>query len=500
MKRLSALWANDKLIYSSTFIGDKEVLVSSICIHTKDCKKHSLFVAQKGLHLDGHNFINKAIEMGATAIVHSSPLENIVDGVTYIQNESVHLVSSLLAYNLYGPYPSFIIGVTGTDGKSTTCEFLHSILSSLGAKCGLLSTISIDTGSGKIMSPYRMSTPTVDILYPFLHECYENAVDYVILETTSHGLSEKTARVTYITFSAAIISNITSEHLDFHKTLDSYIDDKMNLIRQLYPNSPIVIQDTFAYRHIVESLLTDQKHLYTYAVETPSTEALIRASTTAISLEKRTLVINKGYEEAQFQLAYTPSVYTNNFIASLTLASIITKEPLQKLIGDNLTIDKMSGRFEILYNQDDKIIINDFAHTKNGFLNLFAFIKMLYPYHSIIALFGAAGERDKSKRENLGEMASTFCDVLYLTDEDSRGEDVFTIIHDIKKGFVSENKIKVYEIRSRREAVHKAISRLKKNDILLLLGKGHEKSIDHGSYIEEYNETQITLECIRGMV
>ncbi len=325
MKRLSALWANDKLINSCTFIGDKEVLISSVCIHTNDCKKHSLFVAQVGIHYDGHDFIAKAIEKGASAIVHSSTIDTFVDGITYIRTPTPHLVASLIAYHLYGPYPSSIIGVTGTDGKSTSCEFLYAILTSNRIKCGLLTTTSIDTGSGKKMSPYRMSTPNVDVLYPFLHECYKNKVDYVILETTSHGLSDNTARLKYITFCGAIITNITSEHLDFHRTISSYIDDKMNLVRQLSLHAPIVIQDTFAYRDIVESLLADQKQLSTYAVEMPSEEASIKAITLNISLERRTLLLQKEDEEMEFNLSYAPSIYTNNFIASLTLASIITK-------------------------------------------------------------------------------------------------------------------------------------------------------------------------------
>lgn len=280
-----------------------------------------------------------------------------------------------------------------------------------------------------------MSTPNVDVLYPFLHECYKNKVDYVILETTSHGLSDNTARLKYITFCGAIITNITSEHLDFHRTISSYIDDKMNLVRQLSLHAPIVIQDTFAYRDIVESLLADQKQLSTYAVEMPSEEASIKAITLNISLERRTLLLQKEDEEMEFNLSYAPSIYTNNFIASLTLASIITKKSLKELLDPHLKIEKIPGRYEILYRENGKIIINDFAHTKNGFFTLLSFIRMLYPRRRIIALFGAAGERDTSKRKALGEMASTFCDILYLTDEDSRGEDVMDIIHDIKKRF-----------------------------------------------------------------
>ena len=496
MKRLSALWANDKLINTCTIWGNPEVLVSSVCIHSKNCQEASLFVATKGLHTDGHLYIKEAIELGATTIVHSSVIDSFVDGITYIKTDDIMLLASLFSYNLYGPYPSFIIGVTGTDGKSSTCEFLHSILTSIGLTCGLLSTTSIDTGLGKHPSPYRMSTPEVDILYPFLHECYLNGVDYVILEATSHGLSPRTARLTHITFSAAIISNITSEHLDFHLTQESYIDDKMNLVRQLCPNSPIIIQDTFTYRDTVESILENKSQLYTYAVESPSNEALIKASTVNVCMEERTLIIQKGEEEIEFPLPYAVGIYTNNFMASLTLASVVTNYPLKNLLGPSLKLGTIKGRFEIIYNQHDKIIINDFAHTKNGFFHLFSFLRIMYPQKRLIALFGAAGERDTSKRKELGEMAFTFCSIIYLTDEDSRGEDVRDIIEDIKKGFTHHTQKKVFEFIDRKEAVQKAISHMEPGDILLLLGKGHEKSIDHGSYKEAYDETETALEAI----
>lgn len=496
MKRLSALWANNKLINAVSIVGDEDVLISSISLDSTNCTKNSLFVALSGIHTDGHLYINDAIERGAVAIVHTSAIEDKMSGITYIQSSTPLIVASLLAHSLYEPYPSFIIGVTGTDGKSTTCEFLHSILTSSKAKCGLLSTLSIDTGNGKRVSPYRMSTPDVDILYPFLHECYENKVDYVILESTSHGLSNRTARLNHITFSAAIISNISSEHLDFHGSLDSYIDDKMNLVRQLHHGAPVVIQDSFTYRYIVESLLEDQKQIIPYAVETPPIDAIMRASTLDISIDTRTLLIQKGDEKITYPLSFAPSVFTNNFISSLTLAHIITKKSLKELIDSPLSIEKIPGRFEILYNNNNIIIINDFAHTKSGFLNIFAFIKMTYPFHRIIALFGAAGERDRSKRADLGEMASIFCDVIYLTDEDSRHEIVGDIIQDIKEGFNYDKSPKVYEIHERKKAIEKAISRLEPNDILLLLGKGHEKSIDHGSFKEEYDETRTALDYI----
>lgn len=497
MKRLSALWANNKSLDAIIIDGDEDVLISSISLSSKNCTQNSLFVAHLGLHTDGHIYIKDAIENGAVAIVHSSELEEKISGITYIKSNSPRMVASLLAHSLYAPYPPFIIGVTGTDGKSTTCEFLHSFLSSTNATCGLLSTLSIDDGTGKRVSPYRMSTPDVDILYPFLHECYKNGVEYVILESTSHGLSEKTGRLSHITFSGAIISNISSEHLDFHGSLDSYIDDKMNLIRSLTPSAPIVIQDSFNYRYIVSSLVKDSRQVITYAVESPSTEAYIKAKTLSVSLDVRTLLIEKGEEKVTFPFSYAPSIFTNNLTSALTLAHILTKKPLEFLLDTLSTSEKIPGRFEIIYNKNNKIIINDFAHTKSGFLNIFAFIKMTYPFHRIVALFGAAGERDVSKRGDLGNIASIFCNIIYLTDEDSRGEKVQDIIRDIRSGFSVGKHPRVYEIYDRKEAIHRAIRELKENDILLLLGKGHEKSIDHGTTCEIWDETQIAQEYIR---
>ncbi|NCB01721.1 MAG: UDP-N-acetylmuramyl-tripeptide synthetase [Spirochaetia bacterium] len=494
MKRLTALWAIDKLIGTCVIRGDEEVLISSVVINSNNCTPHSLFVAQKGLHTDGHLYIDHAIDRGATAILHSSPITNPKMGITYIETQEVVSVSSLLAYHLYGPYPEEIIGVTGTDGKSTTCEFLYTILTSIGFRCGLLSTISIDSGNGKTLSPYRMSTPEVDILYPFLHECFVNKVDYVILEATSHGLSKKTGRLAHLSFSGAIMNEITSEHLDFHHTREEYIQDKLNLVRQLKKEAPLVTNTSFSCKKKALSLLFDKKQLITYSVEEPSIKSVIHTHTTDVTIDSRSIMVN-GLVPLTY--SYAPEVYLSNLTSAIALAHAITKKPIKELIKRDLTFSQMPGRYEIVYHNREVIIINDFAHTPDAFYHLFSFMRNIAPNYHISALFGAAGERDKSKREGLGHIASLYCDTIYLTNEDPRNEDPLALIEDIKRGFAKESTCKTFTILNRKDAIREAVSTLQAKHILLLLGKGHEKSINHGSSIEQWNESEVTLQLLR---
>ncbi len=494
MKRLSALWANNKLLHECVITGNRDIYISSVTNSSLSCKKNSLFVAKQGIHTDGHTFIEEAIKNGAVAILYTHPIDYIDPEITYIQTQDATSVAALLSYNLYGPYPEHIIGVTGTDGKSSTCEFLYTILSQSGYHLGLLSTISLDNGNGKGKSPYRMSTPEADVLYPFMHQCYLNGVDYLILETTSHGLSEKTGRLSHIQFCGAIITNITSEHLDFHGNIECYIDDKMNLVRQLTEKAPVVINNSFLYKDRVKSLVKESEQILTYS---ESDDSFIRYSSSVVDISSREVSVQKGDEKVSFSYQYAPRVYLHNVVGALTLAHVLTGKPLKELISPHFSFNSMPGRYECLYNKNGIVILNDFAHTPDAFFNLFSHIKEVLPNYTITVLFGAAGERDTSKREGLGHMASLFCDIIYLTQEDPRYEDPMRIVKDIENGFIEEYKGKVNIILDREKAIRVAISELSAPHILLLLGKGHEESINFGSTIMPWNESMKAMEIIK---
>ncbi len=492
MKRLSALWANDKLFEQSSIIGNREQEVCDLTFNSKKCKKHHIFVAQRGLHVDGHSFIDEAIERGASVIVHSDPLKTYRKEITYIAHPHPASIASLFAHNLYGPYPETIIAVTGTDGKSTTCEFLYRILTSNGLSCGLLTTVNIDDGSKLIRSPHRQSTPEVELLYPFLHRCYLNKVDLVILETTSHALSHKTSRLAQLRFSGAIITNITSEHLDFHHTIASYIDDKLNIVRQLKKESPLVVRTSFAHKDLppIKNLKSNQ--IKTYSFDEANSDCEIAGETKKVFLHERKILLSCLNEQKEFSFSFSPEVYSLNLLAALTLARSFLAVPLENLIQPQILNTPIRGRFNLLYTHFTYPIIIDFAHTEKSFEFLFSFLKKVVPTIAIVVLFGAAGERDKSKRANMGRVASNYCSKIYLTNEDPRKEDEYQIIDDIAQGIPPSKHSSLYKIVDRTEAVETAIRALRSDEILLLLGKGHETSIEYHDIIEPYDE----LECV----
>lgn len=219
MKRVSVLWTKDKVRSECRINGNSDPLVDSVSFFSGHCTAHSVYVSVRGLHVDGHSYIPEAIGNGCPVVIHAEQLGAYDPKVLYIQHPNPRRIASLFANALAQPLPAHIIGVTGTDGKSTTCEFLWQLLNRCGVRCGLLSTVSMDDGSGKVPSPYRQSTPEAPQLYAFLRSCHLNGLDTVVLESTSHGLSEEGARLQDICYSGAIFTTLTSEHLEFHKDI-----------------------------------------------------------------------------------------------------------------------------------------------------------------------------------------------------------------------------------------------------------------------------------------
>ncbi|MGD1832882.1 MAG: Mur ligase family protein [Sphaerochaetaceae bacterium] len=498
MKRLSALWANDKLFESSRIVGNPDRQVGSITFDSRRCTEQSIFVAQNGLHIDGHLFIDEAIHNGSCVIVHSETLSSYRDDTTYIQNPQPAAVASRLAHELYGPYPRHIIAVTGTDGKSTTCEFLYRILKASNVRCALLSTISMDDGSGHRDSPFRQSTPEVEYLYPFLHRCYENNVDMVVLETTSHALSHKTSRTASLRFSGAVITNITSEHLDFHQTVEHYVNDKLNVVRQLKPEAPLVISGDFSYKDhpVIRSFPPDR--IRTFAMDESDTSSCSYAETIAVDIESRRLRMRTKGMKAIMNFSFAPPVYTLNLLAAVSMAESLGQVSVGEMDIEKAVNKPVAGRFHLIDRLENAPIIIDFAHTENSFESLFSFIRTALPSMRIVALFGCAGERDTSKRKPMGRIAGRYCHRIYLADEDPRCEDPVQILHQIQEGIESASRAVVRIIADRPAAVATAVEELSPGEVLLLLGKGHEKSIEYCRKSVRYDEFDCVQKALEG--
>ncbi len=499
MKRVSVLLSKDKTdqVYEIRREGDP--LIAGVTYHSARADTHTAFIALKGTRSDGHLYIDQAVANGARCVIHSRNVDTYHSGVTYVQCPNPQILASQIAYDLHGPYPSRIIGITGTDGKSSTAVFLYRFLKAAGTRCGILSTISIDDGSGYRDTPYRQSTPEPEVLYPFLARCYQNGLDTVVLEATSHALSHRTGRLYPLTFSHAIVQTISREHLDFHQTLDQYIDDKMNLVRQVREGGAIICSTEHRYRAQIEGAKKGSARDLTYSVDAGHKEGTAQIVSTGEGLLQRAFTCTLGDQSLRCVTSFAPPFFLENIASAAVTAEAITHAPLESFLTHSTLTQAIRGRYHVIHCSDDRYIIIDFAHTGDAFEKLLGFIHEAEPSRPLIALFSAAGRRDSGKRGPMGKAAGRFCSRIYLTEEDCRDEEIHQIWEEIELGIHQSGFSGHLErIEERETAVHTAITELRPGELLLLLGKGHEKSIERNGISQPYDETSLVESIIWG--
>ena len=495
MKRLSVLWTNDKVRSECRIMGNSDPYINHITFSAQTCSENSLYIALTGKHVDGHSFIEEAILRGTRAIVLEHSIAAYHPEVLYIIHPHPRRLASLFSRALAGPLPEQIIGVTGTDGKSTTCEFLWYLYTASDQKCGLLTTVSLDDGKGKVVSPYRQSTPEAPELYQFLSRCRKQNCNTVVLETTSHGLSSEGARLIDISFSGAILTPITREHLEFHGTVERYVDAKMNLVRQVQENGWVVIPHDFVYLDEVYAAKKSSVTVYTYAWSDQTTHAALTARTVCATLFSRTIEVAFNRQVKHITLPYGQSCYAENALGALLGSFVSLPSSLSLWSKETGVLPSIAGRFEEIKTSFPFMIIVDFAHTEQAFKFLFSHIREHLPHARIIALFGAAGERDRSKREPMGNVAAAWCHAVFLTDEDPRGESPEQILDDLERGIVSTPlPPEIFRIHNRKEAIRQALAYCKQGDVLLLLAKSHERTIQYRNRSIAWNESETVLQ------
>ncbi|MCK5154560.1 MAG: UDP-N-acetylmuramoyl-L-alanyl-D-glutamate--2,6-diaminopimelate ligase, partial [Spirochaetales bacterium] len=432
--------------------------------------------ALKGIHTDGHEYIDKAIKNGAAVVFHSDDLPEFLPEVSYVKVEDTRYIMSPVSSAFYD-HPSGkmkVIGVTGTNGKSTTVSMIYQLLGMADFKTGFISTVQFDTGRGPVKNHYRQSTPEATEIHKLLFEMVKNGCKYAVVEATSHGLSAINNRLGDVLFDGAVFTNITHEHLEFHKTLDRYIDDKANLFRSLDTKTGfgIINIDDPAFSRFQDATEAD---IFSYS-KTDS-----KASISADN-------ISGAGQEASFSLSYNNTEYN----AHLNLPKIFNVENSMAAIiavikATNMDIstflpfmDRLipaEGRMiPVVMGQDFDVLV-DYAHSPGSFELLFPALREMTKGR-LISVFGSAGERDISKRSVQGSIADEYSDIIVLTDEDPRGETPMSIIKDIASGCSGRiENMDLFLIENRNEAIRFAFKIAQKNDFVVLLGKGHESTI-----------------------
>jgi len=446
-------------------IGNTSLTIKSLQIDSRKVTPGSCFIAIKGNSIDGHDYIEKAIEMGAVAVVCEKIPQNIADGVTYVSVINTSFAAGIMSHHFYDE-PSTkmkVVGVTGTNGKTTIATLLFKLYTLLGYKCGLVSTVQNQIG-GEII-PSTHTTPDAISLNSLLAKMQAEVCEYVFMECSSHAIDQQ--RIAGIEFAAAVFSNITHDHLDYHKTFEEYIRVKKSWFDGL-PKKTIAISNADDKRGLVMLQNTAaKKYLYSLKTLADFKGKILENGLTGLHMTVNDL-------EVYFKLIGEFNAY--NLLAVFAVAVCLGEDKNKVLqIMSNLT--GAEGRFDYIISENENIVgIVDYAHTPDALLNVLVTIKNLRQGDKkIITVVGCGGNRDNAKRPIMAEVACQHSDKVILTSDNPRFEDPSEILKQMEVGVNVVSRKKCITITDRKEAIKTAVSLADREDIILVAGKGHEK-------------------------
>lgn len=483
MKTVTQIFQQVKTI---SVLGNPEVEISQLTIDSRQVGPQTLFAALKGTQTDGHSYIEKAIELGASAILCQDLPEVIHPNVTYIQvsdsAESLGYASS----NFYDNPSSKLklVGITGTNGKTTTVTLLFRLFRKLGYRCGLISTVQNQIDDTIIPSTH--TTPDSINLNKLLAEMVEAGCTYAFMEVSSHSVVQH--RITGLSFTGAIFSNITHDHLDFHKTFDNYIKAKKGFFDML-PKTAFALVNIDDRRGSV-MVQNTKASISTYSLETLATVKGRIVSDSIYGLEME--IDNK---EVHFQLIGTFNAYN---LMAIYGAAILLGEDKDEVLINMSSLQTAPGRFEQIVSPDTrKVGIVDYAHTPDALENVLKTIKQIKDGNQqVITIVGCGGNRDATKRPIMAKIACEFSDKVILTSDNPRFEDPEEILVQMQKGVPPIDFKKTKTIIDRKEAIHFAINELSENgDIILVAGKGHETYQDIQGVKHDFDDRVIIREA-----
>lgn len=549
-----------------------EIPITNLVFDSREVNTDSLFFALPGTHIDGNKFISEAILAGANAVIYQGTLspgnqEDIAKAIIKrsIQNEMsqdkikfspvlINVADSRYAMapvsSTFYDNPSermVVIGVTGTEGKSSTVSFIWQLLRACGKKAGFISTVEYSLGGEAIPNPQHQTTPEAPIIQHHLNEMLMNGCDYAVVETSSHGLSSKLNRCGNIMFDCGVFMNVTLEHLEFHKNFETYRSDKANLFRALDKHNHIKtiqgqkkkinsigivnLEDPSA-KYFIDAT---NHPVYGFTSLGKAGKAASESDNTEISLPEipanlrymtATNIVSDTYgisfdvdadgkdgiyaenynsatprEHVKFSVkASIPGAFNAyNLMASITAVSSVTGLSFEDVASRVSTLAPIKGRMTVINEGQPFEVIIDYAHTPSSFETIFPPLRKRCS-GKIFSVFGSGGERDVTKRPLQGQIAAKYCDVVVLADEDPRGEDPVELLKQIAAGAEKEGKIMdkdLFIIHERQKAIREVFKMAQKGDIVLLLGKSHENSIIYKNYTMPYDEISEAKQALK---
>ena len=464
-------------------VGSTNIAVSSIAIDSRKVEKGAVFVAIIGAQINGHLFIDKAIEAGAVAIICETIPSVTKENITYIEVKDTSEAVALMAHQFYGE-PSKkvkLVGVTGTNGKTTIATLLFKLFNQLGYSCGLISTVQNQIGTTII--PATHTTPDAISLNMLLAQMVKEGCTHVFMECSSHAIHQK--RIAGLQFTGALFSNITHDHLDYHKTFDEYIKVKKKFFDDL-PSTAFAITNADDKRGMVMLQNTIAKK-YTYSLKTM---ADYKGKILDNALSGLQMIVNEI--EVHFRLIGEFNAYN---LLAVYGAAICLGEDKQEVLTVLSMLTGAEGRFDYVISNQQIIGIIDYAHTPDALENVLSTIKKLRKgYEQIITVVGCGGDRDKTKRPIMAQTACNMSDKVILTSDNPRSEEIADILKDMETGLDSAAKRKYISISDRKEAIKAAVSLAKEEDIILVAGKGHEKYQDIKGVKYPFDDKAVLLE------
>ena len=465
-------------------VGSEDVEITDVNIDSRRIKDGHLFIAMKGTQVDGHKFVPKAIELGAKAVMCEDMPEEKAEGVTYVQVESTEDVVGKVATTFHGN-PSTklkLVGVTGTNGKTTIATLLYNMFTKMGHKCGLLSTVCNYIIDEAI--PADHTTPDPIELNRLLDRMVQAGCEYAFMECSSHAIAQK--RIGGLTFAGGIFTNLTRDHLDYHKTFENYRNAKKAFFDSL-PKTAFAITNADDKNGMV-MVQNTKATVKTYSIRTV---ADFKARIIECHFEGMYLEMDGHEVGVQFIGKFNVS----NLLAVYAAAVLLGKSPEDVLVVMS-TLHSVSGRLEPIHSPEGYTAVVDYAHTPDALENVLnAIHEVLDGKGHVITVCGAGGNRDKGKRPLMAQEAVKQSDKVIITSDNPRFEEPQDIINDMLAGLNAQQMKKVISIVDRREAIRTACMMAQKGDVILIAGKGHENYQEIKGVKHHFDDHEVVKEC-----
>ena len=464
--------------------GRTDMEVLSVCSDSRKVELGSMFIAVRGFAVNGHDFIDGALAKGACAIVYDDPsaIVSMAEGVTYIRVESSRSALGTIASNFYDR-PSeklTLVGITGTNGKTTTVTLLYRLFTRLGYNCGLLSTIANYVGSKGTEAVNTTSDPlTINSL---MSQMVEEGCQWCFMEVSSIGVEQE--RIAGLKFKAGIFSNLTHDHLDYHKTFAEYLRCKKLFFDNLPSDAFAIVNVDDRTGEVMVQNPRAQKVSY-------SLRGMADHTCRVMEMSFDGMLLKLDSTETWCRLTGTYNAY--NLLAIYTTAVVLGADKDEVLLALS-TLGPAPGRLENMKGPKDISIIIDYAHTPDALENVLKTLREIAPDRELVCLFGCGGDRDRTKRPEMGSIAQKYADRVIVTSDNSRSERTADIMADIKTGMDTKGRAKSLFIEDRAEAIRTAVAVATPGATILLAGKGHETYQIIGSEKRHFDEKEIVAQ------